>query len=159
MLPVKVKWLAIFGGAVLLFSSFATLGPLGGVANAVGMSAGFVYFLVTRRLPTRRKLVFEVKKVRGKAKAAGEDAAVERRNLEWDANVRESEARLRSGQGMDEGTRQLLVQLEEARDPAITVCAPSDFGHSDDPVCRTCIGFPECAARAIRIAESEADGE
>jgi membrane associated rhomboid family serine protease len=159
VLPVKVKWLAIFGGAVLLFSSFATLGPLGGIANAVGMSAGYVYFLATRRLPTRRKLVFQMKKARGKIKATVEDATVERRNLDWDPSVREAEERLRSGQAMDDQTRQLLVQLDDARDPSITVCGPSDFGHTDDPVCRTCPGFPECAARAIRMAEEEAKGK
>jgi hypothetical protein len=50
----------------------------------------------------------------------------------------------------------LLAELDAARDPSITVCAPSEFGLIDDDVCRTCPGFAECGARAIRIA---AEGE
>jgi hypothetical protein len=37
----------------------------------------------------------------------------------------------------------------------ITVCAPTEFGFIDDDVCRTCTGYPECAARRIRMAAEE----
>ena len=46
----------------------------------------------------------------------------------------------------------LLAELEQARDPSITVCAPEDFGYIDDGVCRSCPGYAECAARRIRMA-------
>jgi hypothetical protein len=45
----------------------------------------------------------------------------------------------------------LLAELDAAKDPTITVCAPSEFGFVDDPVCRGCNGFAECAARRIRL--------
>jgi hypothetical protein len=49
----------------------------------------------------------------------------------------------------------LLAELDAARDASITVCAPSEFGFVDDPVCRNCLGFAECAARRIRMSSEE----
>jgi hypothetical protein len=51
--------------------------------------------------------------------------------------------------------RELLAELDGSRDPSVTVCAPKDFGFVDDPVCRSCPGFAECAARRIRMAAEE----
>jgi len=155
ILPVKVKWLAILGGGFLLYSSFATLGPLGGLANAVGMSAGYVYFLVTRKLPSRRKVAFKVKQARGTAVAVAREALVERRNLAWDPRVRNLVARLEAGGEPTAEDRELLAELEGARDPSITICAPSEFGFADDGVCRRCSGYPECALRRLREASGE----
>ena len=45
-----------------------------------------------------------------------------------------------------------LAELDAAKDPSITVCAPSEFGFIDDDVCRGCAGYAECAARRIRMA-------
>ncbi len=155
VLPVKVKWLAILGGGFLLYSSFAALGPLGGIANAAGMSAGYVFFLATRRLPSRRKMAFKVKQARGTAVAVAREALVERRNLAWDPRVRDLVARLEAGGEATEEERELMAELEAARDPSITICAPSEFGFADDPVCRRCSGYPECALRRLREASGE----
>ncbi len=156
VLPVKVKWLAILGGGFLLVSSFLNYGPLTGIANAAGMSAGYVFFLVTRRLPTRHKVVFQAKQVRARAVGAAKDAVAQRRNEGWDARVREAEARAAAGEPANPEDEALLAELDTARDPAVTVCAPTDFGYTADPVCRACSGYAECAARRIRMAREAA---
>lgn len=155
ILPVKVKWLAIVGGAFLVVSSFVSFGLAGGLVNVVGMSAGYLYFLATRRLPSRRKIVFEVKKRRARSEVAAEVATAQQRNVAWDPLVRAAEQRALAGGEVAEVDRGLLADLDAARDPSITVCAPSEFGFIDDEVCRTCTGFAECSARRIRMAAGQ----
>lgn len=158
ILPVKVKWLALIGGTLLVYGSFARFGLLGGLANAAGMSAGYVFFLATRNLPSRRKLAFELKKAKGSAAAAARDLTVERRNRELGERLARTEASLASGDGPGEEGEALLRELERAVDPTVTICAPEDFGALEDPVCRTCPGFPECAARRLRSLAGPGDG-
>jgi len=57
IIPVKVKYLAIVAAAILVYSSLSS-GLVAGLANIAGTSAGYLFFLATRRLPTRRKLMF-----------------------------------------------------------------------------------------------------
>ncbi len=156
ILPVKVKWLAIVGGALLVATSFSSYGMAGGLVNLVGMSAGYLFFLATRRLPSRRKLTFEVKKRRAAAVVQAEGASAEQRNRQLDPRVRAAVARSLEAGGVTPEDEPLLVELDSMRDPSVTVCAPSEFGYVDDQVCRSCPGFAECGARAIRTA---ADGE
>ncbi len=158
ILPVKVKYLAIVGGAFLAFQSLQ-FGVLGGLVNLIGMSAGYLFFLATRRLPSKRKVVFELKKRKADLVAKTHDASVESRNRGFDPKVRAAAARAREAGGVAAADEPLLEELDHARDPSITVCAPADFGWIDDPVCRACPGYPECAARRIRMAADEATRE
>ncbi len=151
LIPVKVKWLAVFGGGILVATSFSH-GVLGGIVNVVGMSAGYLFFLATRNLPTRRQLGFKLKQHRASAAIRAESAGAEARNRGWDARVREAEARARELGRVDERHLPLLEELDGAVDPSVTVCAPSEFGYTDDDVCRSCSGYAECAARRIRMA-------
>lgn len=153
LIPVKVKWLAVFGGGYLVAVSF-THGLLGGIVNVVGMSAGYLFFLATRNLPTRRQLGFKLKQRRASAAIRAESADAEVRNRGWDAGVREAEARARELGRVDERDLPLLDELDRGVDPSVTVCAPSEFGYTDDDVCRSCSGYAECAARRIRMAAS-----
>jgi membrane associated rhomboid family serine protease len=156
IIPVKVKYLAVIAAAILVYSSLS-YGIVGGLANIAGLSAGYLFFLATRRLPTRRKIAFELKKRRADAVMQSENAQIEERNRVWDAKVRAAEERARArGQVADED-RELLAELDAARDPSITVCAPTEFGFIDDDVCRRCAGYAECAARRIRMAAEEQD--
>jgi membrane associated rhomboid family serine protease len=152
VIPVKVKWLALLGGFFLVLSSFARFGMVGGLVNMAGMSAGYLLFLATRRLPSRRKLGFELAKRKAKVAAVVEAATAERRNLSWDSRVRAAISRAGAGGAVAPEDQPLLDELGSARDASITVCAPSEFGLIDDPVCRSCPGFAECSARAIRLA-------
>ncbi len=151
ILPVKVKYLAVIGGAFLVFQSFS-YGLIGGAANIVGMSTGYLFFLATRRMPTRRKIAFEIKKHQAKRQISTENSAHEDRNRQWDPRVMQAEAETRAAGAIPAGLLPLLEELDAAVDPSISVCAPEDFGHIDDETCRTCAGYPECAARAIRSA-------
>jgi membrane associated rhomboid family serine protease len=155
VLPVKVKWLAIVFGSGLLLSSFLDRGLLAGLANAVGMSAGYAFFLLIRKLPSRRKLAFELMKRKNEAMASAQGAATEERNQAWDAAVRAAESRARDLGVVADEDGALLAELDAAVDPTIMVCAPEDFRHVDDAVCRSCTGYAECAARSIRMSAEE----
>jgi len=144
------EWLAVIGGTLLVYGSFARFGLLGGLANAAGMSAGYVFFLATRNLPSRRKLAFELKKAKSSAAAAAKDHLVERKNRELGERLARVEARLAAGEGLGQEGAALLDELDAAVDSSVTICAPEDFGALEDPVCRTCPGFAECAARRLR---------
>ena len=154
LIPVKVKYLAVFGAALLVFTSLQ-LGLLAGVANAAGMSAGYLFFLATRRLPSRRKLAFQLKQRRAEVQVKAESGVAEEKNRDWDPKVRAAVARAREIGRVAEEDEGLLAELDAARDPAITICAPEEFGFIDDTVCRGCTGFPECSARLIRLAADE----
>jgi len=155
VLPVKVKWLAILGGGFLLYSSFANFGPLTGAANAAGMSAGYVFFLATRKLPSRRKLAFKLKQAKGKAVEVAKETVVQRRNESWDPAVRAAVVRAEAGGPSSAEDEALLAELDKAKDPSVTICPPEEFNFAGDPICGSCPGYPECAARAIRLAGKE----
>ncbi len=158
IIPVKVKYLAIVAAAILVYSSLS-LGLVAGLANIAGTSAGYLFFLATRRLPTRRKIAFELSNRRAKVEVRAESARAEDRNRAWDPLVRAAEARAFEGGVVAPEDEPLLVELDAAKDPSITVCAPSEFGFVDDPVCRGCNGYAECAARRIRMrAETTSKG-
>ncbi len=150
IIPVKVKYLAIIAGAFLVYSSLS-YGLLAGIANVVGTSAGYLFFLATRRLPSRRKIAFNLKKRKAEIEVRAESAQT--RGKEPGAGTRGCGSP-RNGPATSAPLRPedepLLAELDAARDPSITVCAPSEFGFIDDAVCRACAGYAECAARRIR---------
>ena len=151
LIPVKVKYLAVVAVAWLAFTSLQ-MGIMAGVANIAGMCSGYLFFLATRRMPTRRKLVFEYKKRKASVEVNAESKQAEERNQDWNSRVRESVARVGAGASIAAEDEALLAELDAGRDPSITVCAPSEFGYIEDDTCRTCPGFAECSARAIRMA-------
>ncbi|GAG01557.1 unnamed protein product [marine sediment metagenome] len=157
VIPVKVKYLAVIAAAILVYSSLS-YGIVSGLANIAGVSSGYLFFLAIRRLPSRRKISFEFKKRRTEAVIQAEDAHAEERNRGWDADVRAAEERARAGGAIADQDTELLAELDGAKDPAITVCAPTEFGFIDDNVCRSCTGYAECAAHHIRMAAEEGSG-
>jgi membrane associated rhomboid family serine protease len=154
IIPVKVKYLAIVAAAILVYSSLA-MGLADGLANIVGTSAGYLFFLATRRMPTRRKIAFQLSKRKADLAVQAESSEAEDRNRAWEPLVRAAESRARDAGAVAAEDEPLLAELDAARDPSITVCAPSEFGFVDDPVCRSCRGFAECAARRIRMSADE----
>jgi len=157
IIPVKVKYLAIVAAAILVYSSLS-MGLVAGLANIVGTSAGYLFFLASRRLPTRRKIAFELSKRKAQIAIRTENAQAEDRNRAWDPLVREADARAREAGVVAPEDEPLLAELDAAKDPTITVCAPSEFGFVDDPVCRGCNGYAECAARRIRMNAGAGSG-
>jgi len=157
LIPVKVKYLAVVAVAWLAFTSLQ-MGILTGVANIAGMCSGYLFFLATRRMPTRRKLVFEYKKRKASSEVQAESMQAEERNQVWNTRVREAVARVADGGAVTAEDEVLLSELDAGRDPSITVCAPSEFGYIEDDTCRICPGFAECGARAIRMAVGGEEG-
>ncbi len=154
IIPVKVKYLAIVAAAILVYSSLS-YGLVAGLANVAGTSAGYLFFLATRRMPTRRKLMFQLNKRKADVSLRAENEQAEDRNRGWDAAVRAADARAGETGAIGEEDETLLAELDAARDPSITVCAPSEFAFIDDDVCRRCTGYAECAARRIRMSAEE----
>ena len=154
IIPVKVKYLAIVAAAILVYTSLS-YGLVAGLANVAGTSAGYLFFLATRRMPTRRKLMFEFNKRKADISVHAENEQAEDRNRGWDERVRAADVRARETGAIGEEDETLLVELDAAKDPAITVCAPSEFNFIDDDVCRRCTGYAECAARRIRMSAEE----
>jgi len=126
-----------------------------GLANVAGTSAGYLFFLATRRMPTRRKLMFQLNKRKAEISVRAENEQAEDRNRGWDAAVRAADVRARENASIAVEDEALLAALDAAKDPAITVCAPSEFNFIDDDVCRRCTGYAECAARRIRMSASD----
>ena len=154
IIPVKVKYLAIVAAAFLVFSSLS-LGLPAGVANIAGTSAGYLFFLATRRMPSRRRIAFEFNKRKAEMAVRSENAQAAERNRNWDPAVRAAAERARETGVVAPEDESLLAELDAAKDPSITVCAPSEFGFIDDDVCRGCAGYAECAARRIRQSAEE----
>jgi membrane associated rhomboid family serine protease len=154
IIPVKVKYLAVVAAAILVYSSLSS-GLVAGLANIAGTSAGYLFFLATRRLPTRRKLMFVLNQRKAKIAVRAENEQAEDRNRGWDATVRAADVRARESGSVAVEDEALLAELDAAKDPSITVCAPSEFGFIDDDVCRRCTGYAECAARRIRMSAEE----
>lgn len=156
IVPVKVKYLAVVAVAWLAFASLQ-MGLLVGVSNVAGMCSGYLFFLATRRLPTRRKIAFELNKRKAAVEVKAETMQAEQRNRVWDPKVREAVARATKAGAVAPEDEALLAELDAAKDESVTVCAPAEFGFIDDDVCRTCPGFAECSARAIRMAATGED--
>jgi membrane associated rhomboid family serine protease len=155
ILPVKVKYLAVIGGALLVWNS-VQLGLPRGAVNIVGMSAGYLFFLIMRKLPSRRKLAFELNKKKAQVVVQAEAAAAQNRNRTWDPMVRSAAERAAAAGVVAPEDEAFLAELDAARDPSITVCAPSEFGFVEDDVCSGCTGYAECAARRIRMSAEDA---
>jgi len=156
LFPVKVKYLAVIGGAFLFFQG-RTLGFPAILLYMTGMASGYLFFLLAGRFPSRRRLAFELKKKKAEIELRQETSSAEKRNLAWDPAVRRAEIESRNEGKIPAGMEPLLDELQAAVDPKITLCAPEDFRHVDDPVCRRCPGYPGCALRAIRRAANGED--
>ena len=121
------------------------------------MSAGYLFFLATRRLPSRRKLSFELNKRKAAMTVRAESVQAEEKNRVWDPLVRAADVRASEAGAIAVEDEALLAELDAAKDASITVCAPSEFKFIDDDVCRTCSGYAECAARRIRLSAAKPD--
>ena len=129
-----------------------------GVANIAGMCSGYLFFLATRKMPTKRKLVFDYRRHKASVDVKAESVKAEQRNQVWSPKVREAVVRAAGSSVLAAEDEALLAELDAGVDPSITVCAPPEFGFVEDDTCRTCPGFAECGARAIRMATEVEEG-
>jgi membrane associated rhomboid family serine protease len=159
VLPVKVKWLAWLGAALLLLSFVGSVlsGRIGsGFANLVGASAGFLWFWLRHRglekaKRAQRDAVAAVKS----AGAVREDAALERRNRDLFPRVEELRLAARPGSALPPKIRGFEEDLAKLVVPGVKICKPVDFKGDQDGICLKCEGFAECSLRYVRGEPAE----
>jgi len=140
MVPVRVRVLALFSLAVLLYGVFS-----GGAANIAalgGAVAAYAYYLTQR---IRVKVVV----------AAQEPVAAPRVRIDTTAirnSARYAAIRQMLGTASDADIDRLIAQAERETVPNVNICPPADYKpESVDGYCIRCEGFAECSARYLRL--------
>ena len=159
VIPVKVKWMAWLGAALLVWTFVGSLlaGRAGaGFANLVGASAGFLFFWIRHRglqkaKKARREAVVALKS----AGAIREDAVLERRNRDLFPRVEELRLTARAGGDLAPKMREFEGELQKLVVPGVNVCKPVDFKGDKDGICLKCEGFAECSLRYVRGEPAE----
>jgi len=152
VIPVKVKWIALFSAGILGLAFFRDLFSFGAgpaFVRVLGAGAGFLYFWVRHhgRFKARkaaREAVVAVKT----AAVVRLDEALEKRNRELFPRVEALRATERTGVEPPggEGLRSELTRLVV---PGVNICKPVDFKGDKDAVCLKCEGFAECSLRYL----------
>ena len=159
VIPVKVKWMAWLGAALLVWTFVGSLlaGRAGaGFANLVGASAGFLFFWIRHRglqkaKKARREAVVALKS----AGAIREDAALERRNRDLFPRVEELRRASRAGGDLPPEAREFEGALQKLVVPGVNICKAVDFKGDKDGICLKCEGFAECSLRYVRGEPAE----
>lgn len=152
VIPVKVKWIAVFSAALLVLSFFRDLVTFGAgpaFVRILGAGAGFLFFWVRHhgRFKARRAALEAVATVKTTA-VQQKDDALERRNRELFPRVEALRQTERAGvePPAGEGLRKDLQKLVV---PGVKICKPVDFKGDRDLVCLRCEGFAECSLRYL----------
>ena len=140
VLPVRVRVLAVFSLAILLFGVIS-----GGAANLAalgGAVCGYIYYLTQRvrvRFVVAAPPAPEVPRVKVDTTALANAARY--------AAVRQA---LSSGEEAE--IDRLLQQCEREKVANVNICPPADYKPEHvDGYCIRCEGFAECSARYLRI--------
>lgn len=143
ILPIKVKWIAVFAGVILLLG-LIRFDPYA-IAAFLGASAGFgYYFLISRPnlLRTIRSAAEETRKGFSPASGAGGEGGGDD-NL---ALSREIGKMLEEGNV--EGARDRIERLRPGIVKGVNICPPADYKpEAADRYCIQCEGFYECTIR------------
>ena len=154
VVPVKVKWLAWLGAALLLwtFAGAVASGRTGaGLANLCGASAGFLWFWVRHRgLQKAKKARKDAVAALKSAGAVREDAALERRNRDLFPRVEELRRAVRAGGDLPAKLRDAEGEIARRVVPGVNICKPVDFKGDKDGICIRCEGFAECSLRYVK---------
>ncbi|HQR45273.1 MAG TPA: rhomboid family intramembrane serine protease [Thermoanaerobaculia bacterium] len=159
VVPLKVKWMAWLGAALLAWTFLGAVfaGRAGaGFANVVGASAGFLWFWVRHRGAAKaRRLRREATLAVKSAGAIREDAALERRNRELFPRVEALRQAARAGGDPPPDLGAFEGELRKLVVPGVNVCKPVDFKGDKDGICLKCEGFAECSLRYVRGEPAE----
>lgn len=142
MIPFRVRVLAAFSLAVLLYGVFA--GGAANVAALAGAVAGYVYYLSQRvKLPA--------------AAAAPEEPDTAPAQVRIDTTAIHNAARFAgikkalANESHDDIER-LLTQCERDVVKGVNICPPVDYKpEHNDGYCIRCEGFAECSARYLKM--------
>lgn len=152
VIPVKVKWIAVFSAALLglaFVRDLVTFGAGSALVRVLGAGAGFLFFWVRHhgRFRARKAALEAVAAVKTTAVQQRDDA-LERRNRELFPRVEALRQTERSGLEPP-GGEGLRKELQALVVPGVKVCKPVDFKGDKDLVCLRCEGFAECSLRYL----------
>jgi len=152
VIPVKVRWIALFSLGLLALAFLRDLFSFGvgpALVRVLGAGAGFLFFWVRHhgRFKARRAALEAVAAVKS-AGAVRQDEALEKRNRELFPRVEALRASEKAGVEPPggEGLRNELARLVV---PGVNICKPVDFKGDRDGVCARCEGFAECSLRYL----------
>jgi membrane associated rhomboid family serine protease len=152
VIPVKVKWIALFSLGLLALAFLRDLFSFGAgpaLVRVLGAGAGFLWFWIRHhgRFKARKAARDAVVAV----KAAGvvrQDEALEKRNRELFPRVEALRATERTGVEPP-GGEGLRNELQRLVVPGVNICKPVDFKGDEDLTCLRCEGFAECSLRFL----------
>jgi len=159
VVPVKVKWLAWLGAAMLGYTFLGSVlsGRAGaGFVTLFGTTAGFLFFWLRHRGAWRVRSAAKeaVQAVKG-AGAVREDALLARRNRDLFPRVQELRLAARQGGDLPPRLRDFEQELGKLVVPGVKICKPVDFKGDQDGICVKCEGFAECSLRYVRGEPAE----
>ena len=152
VIPVKVKWIALFSAGLLVLNFFRDLFSFGAgpaFVRVLGAGAGFLYFWVRHhgRFKARKAARGAVVAVKTAA-VVRQDEALEKRNRELFPRVEALRETERAG-GAPPGGEGLRGELTRLVVPGVNICKPVDFKGDRDTFCLKCDGFAECSLRYL----------
>ncbi|HEX8169549.1 MAG TPA: rhomboid family intramembrane serine protease [Thermoanaerobaculia bacterium] len=141
-IPVRVRLLALFSFAVLVYGVFA-----GGMANLAALGGaviGYLYYASHRVRPIAAPA----------AMSDDDEPSPEPIRIDTTAihnGARHAAIKQMRAAGDAVAYERLLGQCERDVVPNVNICPPADFKPDDsDGYCIRCEGFAECSARALR---------
>lgn len=139
MMPIRVRVLAFFSLAVLVYGVFA--GGPSNIAALAGAILGYLYYL-WKRMPERHVEAPEV--------AAPKPVRIDSKGIHAAARAAAIKQAIQSGSDSD--IDRLIAGCERDIVPNVNICPPADFKPEDnDGYCIRCEGFAECSARYLRM--------
>jgi membrane associated rhomboid family serine protease len=138
--PVRVRMIALFSLAVLLYGVFS--GGTANIAAFAGATLAYVYYL------TQRVQIVIPQTAAGEVHAP--QVRIDTTALHNAARHVAVKQALASGNDAD--VDRLVSQCEREVVPGVNICPPADFKPDHvDGYCIRCEGFAECAARHLRL--------
>ena len=138
--PVRVRFLAVFALAVLVYGSLT--GGAANLAALAGAAAAYVFYLSHRvrvRIVTQADIAEDVPQVR-----------IDTTPIQNGARYHAIKHALATGS--DAEIERLLTTCERDVTPGVNICPPADYKPENaDGYCIRCEGFAECSARYLRM--------
>ncbi len=159
VIPVKVKWLALFTLAFLVWgfvTDLMTRGVAAAAVRIIGASGGFLYFWIREqgRFHARRAAREATQTVKSGV-VIRQDEALEKRNRTLFPKVEAVRAEALSGNDPGPELKATMAELEKLKVPGVNICKPVDFKGDKDLICLRCEGFAECSLRYLAGQPSE----
>jgi membrane associated rhomboid family serine protease len=142
MVPIRVRVLALFSLAVLLYGVFA-----GGMANLAALGGAvlaYLYYYIVQRV----RVTFVVMT----AAAPDEAPRVKVDSTAMYNAARHAGIKHALAISSDSEIDRLISECERDTVPGVNICPPADYKPENaDGYCIRCEGFAECSARHLRI--------